>query len=404
MSVERVIVFVLDDWRHPRGWRLAVTLAVVSALLVLGFFIVANTGGPPNPRIHFLYVGVVAAAFVFGGPGGLLAGLFAGFAAGPFASFAALVPLEPGWFYRPVAFAFIGLLMGELMNLLDKRIEIERSMEENLAAGYARTLRGFASVVAIRDEMTGGHCERVAANACEMGEALELPGHQVEALYWSGMLHDLGKVGVPESILLKPGSLTEEEFRIIQDHAAMGATLVGSLSPAFEAIADGVRSHHERWDGKGYPLGLSGERIPLFGRILAIVDNFEALTCERPYREPMPADDVIDYLRAGAGTKFDPQLVPVFTHLWAESRILVADERVAGLNVPALVSLQESLAIPDPATFRTRDQTDAAVRGRPSSIPALSQAWRRSWLSRRRITTPSGRPGRASRRLAGSHR
>lgn len=403
MSVERVIVFVLDDWRRPRGWRLVVTLAIVAALLVLGFAIVANTGGPPNPRIHVLYVTVIAAAFAFGGPGGLLAGVFAGLAAGPFASFAAPAPLEPDWFYRPIAFAFVGFLTGELMNLLNKRIEIERSMEEDLAAGYARTLRGFASVVAIRDEMTGGHCERVAANACEVGEALELPRHQLEALYWSGMLHDLGKVGVPESILLKPGSLTEEEFHIIRDHAAMGATLVGSLSPAFEAIADGVRSHHERWDGNGYPLGLAGGRIPLFGRILAIVDNFEALTCERPYRQPMPSDDVIDYLCDGAGTKFDPELVPVFTHLWAAGRILLADERAAGLNVPALVSLQESLAIADPATFRTRDQTGAAVPSRKSSIPALSHAWRRSWLSRR-VATPSGGAGRASRRLAGSHR
>ncbi len=404
MSVERVIVFVLDDWRRPRGWRLAVTLAVVAGLLVLGSAIVANAGGPPNPRIHVLYVAVIAAAFAFGGPGGLLAGVLAGLAAGPFASFAAPAPLEPDWFYRPVAFAFVGFLTGELMNLLNKRIEIERSMEEDLAAGYARTLRGFASVVAIRDEMTGGHCERVAANACEVGEALELPRHQVEALYWSGMLHDLGKVGVPESILLKPASLTEEEFKVIQDHAAMGATLVGSLSPAFEAIADGVRSHHERWDGKGYPLGLAGEQIPLFGRILAIVDNFEALTCERPYREPMPSEEVIDYLRHGAGTKFDPHLVPVFTYLWAEGRILVADERVAGLDVPALVSLQEALAIPDPATFRARDQADASVRGRPSSIPTLSHAWRRTWLSRRRIMTSPGGSGRQSTTLARSHR
>jgi len=404
MSVERVIVFVLDDWRRPRGWRLAVSVAVVAALLVLGFLIVADTGGPPNPRIHVLYVGVIAAAFAFGGPGGLLAGLFAGLAAGPFASFAAPAPLEPDWFYRPIAFAFVGFLTGELMNLLNKRIEIERSMEEDLAGGYARTLRGFASVVAIRDEMTGGHCERVAANACEVGEALELPRHQVEALYWSGMLHDLGKVGVPETILLKPGALTAEEFKIIQDHAAMGATLVGSLSPAFEAIADGVRSHHERWDGEGYPLGLAGEQIPLFGRILAVVDNFEALTCERPYRQPMSSEDVIDYLRECAGTKFDPHLVPVFTHLWAEGRILVADERLEELDVPTLVSLQESLAISDPATFRTQDQTDTSVRGRPLSVPGLSHAWRRTWLSRRRVATPSARPGRASRRLAGSHR
>src|SRR5690606_13984378 len=129
-----------------------------------------------------------------------------------------------------------------------------------------------------------GHCERVAQNAVSVGRVLGLPTNDLKALYWAGLLHDLGKIGVPEDILRKPGRLTGDEYTVMKRHARLGYEILMTVSSAFEELAEGVYTHHERFDGAGYPRGLKGEDIPIFGRILAVVDVFEAVTSERPYR------------------------------------------------------------------------------------------------------------------------
>jgi len=148
-----------------------------------------------------------------------------------------------------------------------------------------------------------------------MGHALGISARETSILYWAARLHDLGKIAVPEYILLKSGRLTEDEFAEIRRHPSYGADLLASVSVTFRPIADVVRAHHERWDGLGYPLGLKGEEIPRLARLIAVVDVFEALTSERPYRSPMPAVQAMQYIRNGAGTQFDPELVEEFERL-----------------------------------------------------------------------------------------
>jgi len=169
-----------------------------------------------------------------------------------------------------------------------------------------------------------------------MGTELGFSESQLELLYWSALLHDLGKIAVPEYILLKPGPLTEEEYNQIKRHPGRGAELLESISPDFAPLAEVVRAHHERWDGAGYPLGLSGEAVPLMSRIIAIVDVFEALTSARPYRQPVPAEQAMAYISEGAGSQFDPQLVPLFDGLYrggrCNSRTTVAGPTPADLG------------------------------------------------------------------------
>lgn len=179
-----------------------------------------------------------------------------------------------------------------------------------------RVLTSLANTVEIRDHHTQGHCKRVARNALVMGRALNLSSEDLTVLHWAATLHDLGKIAVPEYILLKSGRLSEEEYAEIRRHPMYGADLLASVSTAYRPIADVVRAHHERWDGLGYPLGAKGEEIPELARIIAIVDVFEALTSERPYRSPMPGRQALSYIRNGSGTQFDPRLVQVFEGLF----------------------------------------------------------------------------------------
>ncbi len=188
-------------------------------------------------------------------------------------------------------------------------------MREHVSSLLARNLRLFARPVSERDEQTGGHCERVAHNTVILARELGTDETTLRSFYWSGVLHDLGKLGVPEHILTKPGRLTEEEFSLVKRHPAFGAAVMLDISGAFRSIALGLRSHHEHWDGSGYPDGLAGESIPLIGRVLAIVDVFEAVTSHRPYRGPMSRDEARALIMEGAGTHFEPALVPVFLRL-----------------------------------------------------------------------------------------
>lgn len=212
---------------------------------------------------------------------------------------------------------------------------ITRSKSDSNASvdfdGYESLLASLANTVEVRDHHTQGHCERVAYNSLILGRELEISGREQSILYWAARLHDLGKIAVPEYILLKSGRLSEEEFAEIRRHPAYGADLLSSVSADFRPIADVVRAHHERWDGLGYPLGYRGHEIPRLARIIAIVDVFEALTSVRPYRSPMPAAQALQYVRNGAGTQFDPELVEVFVALFHRGLIHCA----AGLVEPA---------------------------------------------------------------------
>lgn len=322
-----ILLTVIDAWRRPTGWRLYTALVLLVGLLLGVGWIVYTSGGTKYVYPHLMYIPVVLAALWFNVWGGIAVALLAGLVVGPY------MPLNvatgdpqalASWLLRMSFFALIGALVGQMSSLLNLRLDRLHGALDSLSVTYAQTLKSFASLVALRDEQTGGHCERVAHNACVVGEALKLSKTELDALHWTGILHDLGKVATPAHILLKPGKLTPEEYAEIQKHAVVGAELLASVSNDFAAIAVGVRSHHERWDGTGYPDGLKGEAIPLAGRIMAVVDVFEALTSKRPYREPLPPDEALALIKQDAGMHFDPALVAVFEAAYKKGRIYVS--------------------------------------------------------------------------------
>lgn len=179
-------------------------------------------------------------------------------------------------------------------------------------------LDGLVSLAESRDALTDGHSQRVVEYSVAVGEQYGLDRYEIEELHWAALLHDIGKVSVPASILNKAGRLTDAELEEIRRHPAYGADLLTSISPELKGVADTIRTHHERWDGRGYPAGLSGSQIPVSARIVAIADVFEALTSVRPYRQPLSAQQAMLYIRRGAGTQFDPALVTLFERVYTQ--------------------------------------------------------------------------------------
>ena len=159
-----------------------------------------------------------------------------------------------------------------------------------------------------RDSYTAGHSEAVMDLCCTLGERLGLGPVDLLELESAALLHDLGKIAVPEAITAKPGPLTEEEAAVVRGHPRWGADLLATVA-GMEPVATIVRFHHERWDGGGYPDGLQGKQIPLASRIIAACDAYHAMTSDRPYRQALPPEEAIERLRGGARSQFDPELV-----------------------------------------------------------------------------------------------
>jgi putative nucleotidyltransferase with HDIG domain len=173
------------------------------------------------------------------------------------------------------------------------------------------TLRALARTVDAKSPWTAGHSERVTATALEIGTALGLGDEEMENLHRGGLLHDIGKIGIPVSILDKPNRLTDEEYSVVQGHSRIGARILEPIA-AYAAVIPMVLHHHERFDGKGYPDGLHGESIDLGARILAVADVFDSLISDRPYRKAMEYTRVLEILKQGAGYQFDPDVVRAF--------------------------------------------------------------------------------------------
>ncbi|HTC90207.1 MAG TPA: HD domain-containing phosphohydrolase [Bryobacteraceae bacterium] len=173
-------------------------------------------------------------------------------------------------------------------------------------------LLAMAQTVEHRDEYTGKHCQRLAVASVMLGEALGLPSQDLTALYRGGYLHDIGKIGIPDAILFKRGPLTSEEWEVMRSHPVRGEEIcrpMRSLAPVLPII----RSHHERWDGSGYPDGLAGEGIPLLARILQVADIYDALTSERPYKQALAPEEAFAVMEEEVRRGWrDPELVPLF--------------------------------------------------------------------------------------------
>jgi HD-GYP domain-containing protein (c-di-GMP phosphodiesterase class II) len=170
----------------------------------------------------------------------------------------------------------------------------------------------LAHAVDAHDRETGRHSASVAAMAARVGRRIGMRGGRLGLLVAAARLHDLGKVAIPEEILNKPGPLEESEWMLMRRHPGIGADVIACID-GLGPVAPLVRSHHERWDGRGYPDGLAGEEIPLASRVIAACDSLQAMTSDRPYRGALTLDDALAELIAGAGSQFDPDVVTALT-------------------------------------------------------------------------------------------
>jgi len=190
------------------------------------------------------------------------------------------------------------------------------NLYDNLQQAYLETISALVQAVEAKDAYTRGHAERVARYSLAIGEELDLEKVSLENLKVAAILHDIGKIGIPERVLTKPGRLTEEEFIIMQSHPLRGKEILQPVKFDQEII-DGVYFHHERLDGRGYPEGRTGEEIPLVARILAVADAFDAMTSNRPYRSSLSYQYALEELVRCSGTQFDSLMVDAFLRIWA---------------------------------------------------------------------------------------
>ena len=186
--------------------------------------------------------------------------------------------------------------------------------QADLVEAHLGTYEALASAIDAKDSYTGNHSSNVAETAAQLAQSLKLPSELVEETRVAARLHDLGKIGIPDAILMKPGALTPEEFAIMRKHAEQGFEIL-RRAPLSKNVKLAVLYSHERWDGKGYPIGLSGEGIPIIARIISVVDAFEAMTSDRPYRKALPVEEAVKRLEQGAGSQFDPTVARMFIRL-----------------------------------------------------------------------------------------
>ena len=211
----------------------------------------------------------------------------------------------------------VGLLEEAAVLLSTQAHNIHLLLQSNeLSLG---TLHAMSSAIDARDSYTQGHSERVARLSFELAGIYGLSTEACQEIYLSGILHDIGKIGIPDRVLLKNGPLTEEEYKVIQQHPQIGYRIVEQLG-YLQFVLPGILYHHERWDGAGYPHGLSGESIPLMARIMAVADAFDAMTSSRPYRCAMPLEKALSIICSGRNQQWDAQAVECF-EIWFAKRL-----------------------------------------------------------------------------------
>jgi hypothetical protein len=205
--------------------------------------------------------------------------------------------------------------LADLASAALEEAERRERLEEIVSAGVDALVRA----VDMRDDYTGRHSESVGELARRVGARLGMDGIELWLLELAARLHDVGKIGIPDEILNKPGPLDEHEWSVMRAHAELGAEMVAKV-PGLEPVAPLVRAHHERWDGRGYPDGLRHEQIPLASRVISACDSFQAMTADRPYRAALDVDRAFAEMAAGAGTQFDPAVVTALRSDYAEPR------------------------------------------------------------------------------------
>ena len=333
ISIIVVAILKRQDYR-VRGWVL-VTVGYLMAVTTL-----VNTGLEGTGRVYL--VGWPTIAFILVGTrAGWITTILSALIYGAFSLLAnngildtLMVPLtdRTGTFFwiaggvtLVMILVVIVVLLIRMNHFLLNSLKAERQSSAELEKTYDKTLEGWAHALELRDIETAGHCHRVCEIAKRLAVKAGLENGGLVDLHRGSLLHDIGKMGIPDSILLKPGKLTSEEFRQMQEHTTYAYDLLAHIPYLLKAL-DIPYSHHEKWDGTGYPRGLKGREIPLSARIFSVVDVYDALISDRPYRLAWPEEQALVYIKERSGTEFDPSVVEVF--------IKMADEEKDSLMEP----------------------------------------------------------------------
>jgi putative nucleotidyltransferase with HDIG domain len=217
--------------------------------------------------------------------------------------------------------AFVLMTAAVIYALIRQHSTHLQAAAQRIEDAYDQTLLGWAAALDLRDRSTAQHTERVTLLTVALAQRMGTSGPELVRVRRGALLHDIGKMGVPDAILTKPGPLTDDEWAQMRQHPALAVSFLDGIEYLRDCL-DIPACHHERWDGSGYPRGLAGPQIPLAARMFAVVDVYDAVTSQRPYREPMTTAQALELVREGSGSHFDPEVVEQFVRLVSDGPAL----------------------------------------------------------------------------------
>jgi HD domain len=299
----------------PPALRTGAGLVAIVMLEALAYFAIRLTGGLPNAFGHLAYAGIVLAAYLFGWRGAVLTAIASGIMLGPFAELSGVRnDGQQAWLTRTLAYSGVGFLTGVLFERARASIRAWQDTAVRVATREREGMVALARGAEAKDTDTGDHIRRVQRTSERLALASGKSIDDAAAIGWAGMLHDVGKLHVPDRILLKPGPLSASEWAVMRQHPLWGEQILAD-GEGFALARRIARWHHENFDGTGYPDGIAGIHIPFEVRIVRVADAFDAMTHDRPYRKGRGIEAALEELDRCAGLHFDPELVRLLIQL-----------------------------------------------------------------------------------------
>ena len=314
-------------WANNHGYYLFTSLLVTGMVLFAADYNLYQANGIHDPGILALPILITFGSLLFGkraAPILALVGVCSVIAIG-YLEIKGLIStsFETDWddvLTISILLVAAGLVMWVIMDNLERSMQNVRQSEANMRQAYYSTLEGWAKALEYRDRETSGHSRNVTNMTVRLAKELGFNEEEITHVYRGALLHDIGKMAIPDQVLFKPGALDAEEWKLVKQHPVHAKEMLEKI-PFLQPALSIPYSHHERWDGKGYPQGLKGEDIPLAARIFSLVDHYEALGTDRPYRKAWPKDKILLYITENSGMIFDPQVVKTFFKLYERGEI-----------------------------------------------------------------------------------